>query len=430
MRYSPISLTKTLLVLATAPVFAHAVSVKTDLSQVNPADGRYIVVLKKPARVEGMSQQAFDSLNVNFVNNQALRLSQRAGSAVTQTYSRLLDGFVVKAAKAQARLLSEQAAVDYVVPDGQVSITPASPLLKRHKRHKPRNQIDVKNWGLSRIDNHELNLDGTYTYRYQGTGITAYVVDTGLNYAHQEFNGRASVYIDQHDGNGYQLNPAGVEGDDNGHATHVAGIIGGETTGVAKNVNLVGVKVLNKEGSGFYSDVIAGLEEVQKLADDPKNSGQRAIVNMSLGGKFNQALEDAIDALVKDNIPVVAAAGNGAHDACKDSPAHDPNDIAVGATDRDDDLAYYSSFGSCVQILAPGSGIYSAYKGSDHAYTTLSGTSMATPFVVGVSALYLEQNPHLTPKKLLKKLLKLSTADVIKNVPDQTPNKLVYSLAD
>ena len=258
--------------------------------------------------------------------------------------------------------------------------------------------------------------------------MTAYVVDTGVTYNHQEFNGRASVYIDNHDGKGYQMNPAGNSGDDNGHGTHVSGIIGGENVGVAKNVNIVGVKVLNAYGSGSWADVIAGLEEVQKLADDPDNSGQRAIVNMSLGGLRNQAAEDALDVLVKDNIPVVVAAGNDGGDACVDSPSHDKKAISVGATDDNDNLANYSNTGKCTQILAPGNFIYSSYKGGNDKYATLSGTPMASPFVAGVSALYLDQNPRLTPKKLLRKLIHRSTADSIKGVPDDTPNNLVYSL--
>ncbi|WP_165905033.1 S8 family peptidase [Parashewanella curva] len=436
MHYKAFS--KIFLAIGLAPFFAHAINTTQDITQKS-TNGHYIVVLKSPAHSIGMTTEELENMNTQLVDSQAMLAVNQIGVKVGSKFHRILDGFVVEANKQQVAALAKQPNVAYVEPDYQVSISPIENLSPFSSKKVQTKHVD---WGLARIDQHKLSdADGTYTYLYDGSGITAYVVDTGVNYTHQEFGGRASVYIKK--GNEYEKNPAKEVGDCNGHGTHVSGTIGGETTGVAKNVNIVGVRVLSCSGRGSDSDVIAGLEEVGQLV---QQSGQPSVVNMSLGGpQISKSLEQALDKLVDSGIPVVVAAGNKVSasdvlDSCKDSPAHDSNAITVSATDEKDKRANYSYYGKCTNIFAPGSNIISAWNGSDHAYAKASGTSMASPHVAGVAALYLQENPKLSPTQLKNELMTRSTEGVInmnlgwfpgrknKARAKETPNNLVYSL--
>ena len=423
MQYSAFS--KTLLAIGLAPFFAHAVDSATETSQPIPLNGQYIVILKAPAKNSVMTLQGFNHMRADFVSTQALQISEQVGTPIKQKFTKLLNGFVVKASKSQAQQLAKQPNVKLVEPDYQVSVSPVS---IEPAQYTQKNHVD---WGLSRIDNHDLNLDGTYTYQYDGSGVTAYVVDTGINTLHQEFGGRAT-----------SINPLGEPAEDcMGHGTHVSGIIGGETTGVAKNVNLVGIKVLGCDGRGPNSQIIAGLEEVLTLAEQ---SGTPSVVNMSLGEpQVSQALESAVDNLINANVSVVVAAGNkngflDSLDACKGSPAHDSNTVTVSATDRSDDRASYSYYGQCTDIFAPGSDIISAWIGGEDKYAKASGTSMASPHVAGVVALYLQENSSLTAVQVKKELIDRSTSGDINmgggffshRLASQSPNNLVYSLTN
>ena len=231
-------------------------------------------------------------------------------------------------------------------------------------------------WGLDRIDSRS-GLDGVYTYPTSaGEGVTAYIIDTGINTQHNDFEGRATF--------GFDATGEG-EFDGNGHGSHVSGTIGGKSYGVAKKVNLVAVKVLSSSGSGSYAGVLKGIEWAWK--DSKKKSG-KSVANMSLGGGKSQAINDAVSAAVKNGLTLVVAAGNENQDACNVSPASTPEAITVGAVDKTDNLASFSNWGQCVDINAPGVGITSAWKGSVDATNTISGTSMASPHVAGVVALY------------------------------------------
>lgn len=281
-------------------------------------------------------------------------------------------------------------------------------------------------WGLDRIDQTALPLSTTYTYADTGAGVTAYVIDTGIVTAHSEFDGRAKAGTD-----GFDAFSDGRNGQDcNGHGTHVAGTIGGETYGVAKGVTLVAVRVLNCKGSGTTAGVIAGVEWVT----DHHTSGAPAVANMSLGGGASDALDDAVEASIADGVTYAVAAGNGdrrgiAQDACKSSPARVADALTIGATDKTDTKASWSNFGTCVDWFAPGVGITSAWYDRRVANTikTISGTSMATPHTAGVAALYLQDHAGASPDAVWAALSDVATTGVVTGAGIGSPNVLLFT---
>ncbi|MFC4066547.1 S8 family serine peptidase [Actinoplanes subglobosus] len=271
-------------------------------------------------------------------------------------------------------------------------------------------------WGLDRVDQRSLPLDSAYTWTGGGAGVTAYVVDTGVMPTHSDFGDRASAPVSTVD------DPFGVT-DCHGHGTHVAGTLAGSAYGVAKRATIIGVRVLDCQGSGTDEEVIAGLDWV--IAH---HTSGPAVVNMSLGGDPSPALEQAVEATIADGIVVVAAAGNDSGDACGHSPARVPAAVTVGATSDDDSLAWFSNRGPCVDLLAPGDGVLSAATWSSTATTTMSGTSMAAPHVAGAAALMLGREPQLTPAVVAARLSSSATPDKITGVPGSTPNLLLSTL--
>lgn len=268
-------------------------------------------------------------------------------------------------------------------------------------------------WGLDRIDQRALPLSGSFSYGATGAGVHAYIVDTGLLPTHSEFGGRASMDFDA-------VNSA-ITNDCNGHGTHVAGTIGGSTYGVAKSVRLHGVRVLDCSGSGTTSGVIAGVNWVAANAVKP------AVANMSLGGGQSTALDNAVNNAVAAGVTFAVAAGNSGAPACNYSPARAANAITVGATTSSDARASYSNWGSCLDIFAPGSSIKSSWIGSTTATNTISGTSMATPHVAGVAALYLSLNPAASPASVTTALKNASTKNVVGNAKNGSPNQLLFT---
>ncbi|MGW7344748.1 S8 family peptidase [Streptomyces sp. NPDC054854] len=272
-------------------------------------------------------------------------------------------------------------------------------------------------WPLDRIDQRELPLDGSYTYAGKARGVTVYVVDTGINTAHQEFGGRARV--------GY--NAVFMEGaaDCNGHGTHVAATVGGATYGVAKEVSLVGVKVADCRGDGKLSAILRGLDWLVK--DAARNTARGpAVANMSMGGSRSRAMDAAVVRAVASGITFTVAAGNDGRDACVGSPAGVAQALTVGATDAADRRPAFSNHGRCVDLSAPGVAVTSAWKGSTTALARSSGTSMAAPHAAGAAALILAGGTARTPEQVGRALLRGAVPDRITGLPSGTANLLLH----
>ncbi|KAF4955972.1 hypothetical protein FGADI_4145 [Fusarium gaditjirri] len=295
-------------------------------------------------------------------------------------------------------------------------------------------------WGLARISHRNTLNFGTFNkYLYSsdgGEGVDAYIVDTGTNIEHVDFEGRA------HWG---KTIPAGdADEDGNGHGTHCSGTVAGKKYGVAKKANVYAVKVLRSNGSGSMSDVVKGVEfaatshlEQKKKAKDGKRKGFKgSVANMSLGGGKTQALDAAVNAAVRTGIHFAVAAGNDNADACNYSPAAASEPVTVGASALDDSRAYFSNYGKCTDIFAPGLNIMSTWIGSKYAVNTISGTSMASPHIAGLLAYYLSLQPaedseyalaSITPKKLKENLISVATEDALSDIPSDTPNLLAWN---
>ncbi|MFI6107646.1 S8 family serine peptidase [Streptomyces sp. NPDC051310] len=263
-------------------------------------------------------------------------------------------------------------------------------------------------WGLDRVDQRS-GRNGTYTYNRNGSGVTAYIIDTGIDTAHADFGGRARNVFDAFGGTGQ---------DCNGHGTHVAGTVGGTTYGVAKGVQLRGVRVLDCQGSGSFSGIIAGFDWVRQNAVKP------AVANASLGGGYSVALNNAATALANSGVHLAVAAGNENQDACNVSPASASGTITVAASDSSDRKASFSNYGSCTDLYAPGVSIPSARAGGGS--TSMSGTSMASPHVSGVAALYKSAYGDASSATVNNWLTSNSTAGVISGNITGTPNRLLF----
>ena len=351
---------------------------------------RYIVVFNEWATgPEGDFSQAAEA---------AEQLRAAFGGRIMRVYKHALNGYAAEMSEAEALAISDDPRVAYVEEDGvmQASATQTNPP-----------------WGLDRIDQRNRPLSGTYTYNWTGSGVRAYIIDTGIRTAHAQFGGRASNVHDAFGGNGQ---------DCNGHGTHVAGTVGGSTYGVAKSALLRGVRVLNCSGSGSTSGVIAGVDWVRQ------NHVAPAVANMSLGGGASSALDTAVNNLHNAGVAIAVAAGNENQNACNVSPARAANAITTGSTTSSDARSSFSNYGTCVDLFAPGSSILSAWHTSNTATNTISGTSMASPHVAGVAALYKQANPSASSTTIRNAIVNNATTGVVSNAGTGSPNRLLYSL--
>ncbi len=361
----------------------------------NPIPGQYIVVLKDNA-----ASLASERSSLSRVSVVARDMATKHRTKLVRSYNNVLRGFVARADdKGLARLLADPR-VAYVQEDGVVSIAAS--------------QTNAT-WGIDRVDQRDLPLNQTYTYDTTASSVHAYIIDTGILASHSQFSGRLGTSYDA-------VTNGGNANDCQGHGTHVAGTVGGSTYGIAKEVKLHAVRVLDCNGSGSNSGVIAGMDWVAS------NHVKPAVANMSLGGSADQATDDAVNRLHNAGVTVVVAAGNDNSNACSYSPARAANAITVGSTTNTDARSSFSNYGSCLDIYAPGSNIVSAGISSSTATATLSGTSMASPHVAGVAALYLASNPSATPTQVRNALVDNATSGKVTNAGSGSPNKLLYSI--
>ena len=340
---------------------------------------------------------------VQFASNTASAVAEASlGSGAITTFSNAINGFVANLTASEVAGLNSNPNVVNIEADRVVSISVDQP---------------QPGWGLDRIDQRALPLNQNYSYTSTGAGVTAYVVDTGINSTHTDFTGRIkSGFTAISDGNGVE--------DCNGHGTHVSGIMAGTKYGVAKSASIVPIRVLGCSGSGTVSGLISGLN----WAITNHQAGVPAVANLSVGAGASSSLNTAVANAVADGITVVVAAGNDNANACNYSPASAPSAITVGAAvPLNDSRSSFSNFGTCVDIFAPGSSIPSAYRGSPTAAATLSGTSMASPFVAGIAAVYLETRTSATPAAVTAAIINAATPNVVTNAGVGSPNKLAYS---
>lgn len=332
------------------------------------------------------------------------------GGEVLYTYDNALLGMTVRLTDLQATLLGILPGVISVEPDRIVTTVAVQ---------------SNATWGLDRVDQPALPLDSSFQYPDNGgRDVNIYVVDTGVRTTHQEFTGRIvpgrNFVADGALGFlfGGSVDPDNYE-DCNGHGSHVAGTAAGSTYGVAKQANVIPVRVLNCNGSGSTSAVIAGIDWVAGNHQKP------AVANMSLGGFTSTALDTAVSNAVAAGVTMVVAAGNDNTNACNGSPNRVPEALTVGATTRQDQRSSFSNYGACVDLFAPGSDITSAWYQSDTQTSSLNGTSMAAPHAAGAAALYLGANPSATPDAVNVALVNDTVTGAISNAGNQSPNRLL-----
>ncbi|WP_410603998.1 S8 family peptidase [Amycolatopsis sp. lyj-90] len=361
----------------------------------NAVGGSYIVVLKPTAVGQGVAAASEITANVA---SQAQGLTGQYGTTLSRTYGSALNGFSIKADEAAAKRLAADPQVAYVVQNKTFKISET--------------QDNPPSWGLDRVDQADLPLDNKYTYPTKADNVTAYVIDTGVRGSHKDFGDRATGgkdFVDNDD----------TPNDEHGHGTHVAGTIGGTDHGLAKGAKIVGVRVLDANGSGTTEGVVAGVDWVAANAKGP------SVANMSLGGGADDALDEAVKGAIGKGVTFALAAGNESSDAGTTSPARVKEAITVAASDKTDKQASFSNYGSVVDLYAPGVDITSSWGTGDDATNTISGTSMAAPHVAGAAALYLSAHPDATPAQVAEGLVAAAADGKISNPTGGTANKLL-----
>ncbi|MZE50457.1 S8 family serine peptidase [Streptomyces sp. SID5770] len=353
------------------------------LGAENAVAGSYVVLLDEKTDKAGKTE-----------------LAKEYGGTLRRSYDSEVNGFSVNSlTETEAKRLAADPSVAKVVQNRTFSINET--------------QENPPSWGLDRVDQADTAGDQKYTYPdAAGEGVTAYVIDTGVRVSHGDFGGRASDGFDAIDNDN-------TAQDGNGHGTHVAGTIAGSAHGVAKKAKIVAVRVLDDNGSGTTEQVIAGIDWVTENHQGP------SVANMSLGGSADPALDEAVKKAIASGVTFGVAAGNESSDAGQGSPSRVAEAITVASSTKDDQQSSFSNFGAVVDIYAPGSDITSAWNDSDTGTKTISGTSMATPHVVGAAAVYLAGHPDATPAQVAEALVGGASADKIGNASPGTANKLL-----
>ncbi|GIH96219.1 S8 family peptidase [Planobispora siamensis] len=354
--------------------------------------GSYIVVFKDQVTRFGRDRRAREA-------------AAAQGASVSAVYQSALNGFAMKATEAQARAVAARSDVAYVEQDQEFTLVEQDLAATRQA---------VASWGLDRVDQRNLPLDGAYTPPNNGSGVRAYIIDTGIRINHADIRGRASSGRDLYD------NDNDVA-DCNGHGTHVSGTVGGTQYGIAKGVSLVGVRVFGCGSTTSTSIIIAGVDWVTANAVEP------AVANMSLGGSASTALDTSVRNSINSGVVYALAAGNESTNACNRSPARVAEAITVGATTSSDARSSFSNYGTCLDLFAPGSSITSAWHTSDTASNTISGTSMASPHVAGAAALLLSAAPTATPAQVRDTMVNAATTGVVGNPGTGSPNRLLFT---
>ncbi|MGP3947957.1 S8 family peptidase [Streptomyces sp. 7N604] len=390
--------TATAVAVATALVLGAGAALPAAASAGSEAEGR-IHNAGAPGAIKDSYIVVLDEEAVDAESAKGKALAKRFDAKIEKTYGTALNGYAVEVSDGQAKKFAADPAVESVVQNRRLSTMGAQP--------------NPPSWGLDRIDQKFLPLNGSYTYPDSaGSGVTAYVIDTGVRISHTDFGGRASYGYDAIDNDN-------TAQDGNGHGTHVAGTVAGNAYGVAKKAKIVGVRVLDDEGSGTTAQVVAGIDWVTRNAVKP------AVANLSLGGGVDTVLDAAVRNSIASGVTYAVAAGNEGANAAYSSPARVAEAITVGSTTRTDYRSSFSNYGSVLDIFAPGSSITSAWNSSDSATNTISGTSMASPHVAGAAALYLAGNPSATPAQVSSALMAAASTGVVLNPGSGSPNRLL-----
>jgi len=345
-------------------------------------------------------------------------------SSFTHVYEHVFKGFAAKLTKPQVLAIRQNPQVEYIEEDGKVH------LVDEQQFGDCRPDPNDADWGLARICKRQLNLDGEYYFPPSaGARVDSYIIDTGIYPQHSDFGGRARM--------GWKARADWPDTDDHGHGTHVASTVGGTKYGVCKGIHLIGVKVLDRGGSGSWADVISGINY---CVSEKQKSGKPSTANMSLGGGKQDSVNRAVNAASAAGVMMVAAAGNNNGDACNTSPASSSDCITVGATDLGSDpndgqidvRSYFSNYGKCTHVFAPGSNILGAWIGNPTATRVLSGTSMASPHTCGVASLVLDANPGMTFQQVRDEVQDMATFGVINlqctnQICEASPNLMLFN---
>jgi subtilisin family serine protease len=352
-----------------------------------PIEGSYLITLKGNTRT---------TLEAHVKSVEELFTERSGNNKIETVFNHIGNSYHAKLSQSVVEKVRNLPEVDFVEQDSEIKLHAVQ---------------EGAPWGLARVSQRTFTNKSTYTYNGDGSGVTVYVIDTGILTTHPEFGGRAR----------FGARFAGNNDlDEHGHGTHCAGTIGSKSYGVSKNVNLVAVKVFDGSGSGTNSGVISAIN----WAAGDKKGVKGNVMSMSLGGGKSATVNNAVEAAYQKGFVVVVAAGNESQDACNVSPASAPNAITVAASDINDNLASFSNFGTCVDVIAPGVSILSTWNNGGT--NTISGTSMATPHVAGLAAYYLS-NESLSNAQLRERIVSAATKNTIKNPKAGTPNLLAYN---